>query len=211
MPEVPQTPQHHPPQIIHHHQPIHHVPRKSRPSMHHNSSNNSSTIVVSDTKRLVEIAASSKSTSSGKKEPTLVIIDTNSILSGHGPIPISQKPPQMPPMAHQHHHHPHPQSAYAMSLPMALPAQGVYPANMRATITPIPMVHHPPPVAPPPPKPAPPPPPQAPQVLPTLTDDMYVVEAPSFIVPYVYEKPPLKEFKKFVENIGKEVEEARKV
>lgn len=53
------------------------------------SSDNSATIVVKDTKRLVEIANKSSNQNSvasqpGKKEPTLVIIDTNSILSGKG-------------------------------------------------------------------------------------------------------------------------------
>ena len=39
---------------------------------------------------------------------------------------------------------------------------------------------------------------------PNLTDDTFVVEAPSFIVPYVYEKPPketIKDFKKSVQDI----------
>lgn len=56
------------------------IPRKPA------TSEASATIVVKDTKRLVEIAnKSSPSTTpsqTGKKEPTLVIIDTNSILSG---------------------------------------------------------------------------------------------------------------------------------
>lgn len=46
-------------------------------------------IVVKDTKRLVEIAAKSTPSGGGKKEPTLVIIDTNSILSGRGPVPLA--------------------------------------------------------------------------------------------------------------------------
>lgn len=73
---------------------------------------------------------------------------------------------------------------------------------MRATITPIPMS-----TPSQPPKPAPPPPPP---VLPTLTDDMFVVEAPSFIVPYVYEKPPLKELKEFIKEVKKEIIEQQK-
>lgn len=75
---------------------------------------------------------------------------------------------------------------------------------MRATITPIPVV----PTAPQaivqsPKQPAAP-------LLPTLTDDMFVVEAPSFIVPYVYEKPPIKELKAFIVQLKKELEEERK-
>lgn len=38
---------------------------------------------------------------------------------------------------------------------------------------------------------------------PNLTDDTFVVEAPSFIVPYVYEKPPKEEIKAFLEEIKK--------
>ncbi|GJQ88045.1 hypothetical protein Trydic_g12967 [Trypoxylus dichotomus] len=170
----------------------------------------SSTIVVKDTKRLVEIA--SKSTPNN---------------SGRGPIPITQKPAASQPFP---------------VLPMALPAQGVYPPNMRATITPIPPIassttnattttqsplqksltlqstsaiqfpqfqsptistpitsqnsqqQQQPPSAP---------------ILPSLTDDMFVVEAPSFIVPYVYEKPPVKDLKEFVDNFAKELKEQR--
>merc|ERR1712048_659269 len=48
---------------------------------------------------------------------------------------------------------------------------------------------------------------------PNLTDDTFVVEAPSFIVPYVYEKPPKEEIKSFLEEIKKlkaELEEKEK-
>jgi hypothetical protein len=161
-------------------------------SKHLNS--NSSTIVVKDTKRLVEIAAKSNSNNSGnKKEPTLVIIDTNSILSGRGPVPVNKSSSSSV------------NQSYPTLLPMALPAQGMYPPNMRATITPIPINSS---------STTPPPPPltKAPSscvnpaalapVLPTLTDDMFVVEAPSFIVPYVYEKPPVTDFKEFLKDVA---------
>merc|ERR1719330_1583336 len=42
---------------------------------------------------------------------------------------------------------------------------------------------------------------------PNLTDDTYVVEAPSFIVPYVYEKPPLETFQQFKKSIEKMIED----
>merc|ERR1711915_601353 len=45
---------------------------------------------------------------------------------------------------------------------------------------------------------------------PNLTDGTFVVEAPSFIVPYVYEKPPKEGIKDFKESIDKLVEEKRK-
>lgn len=158
------------------------------------------TIVVNDTKRLVEIATGTKGVKGGKKEPTLVIIDTNSILSGRGPVPVSQGPhpssqtssvptsaaPSSVPAASS--------SGYSI-LPVAVPAQGMYPhSSMRMGSS----------VVPPPPSV-----PKPPQILPTLTDDMYVVEAPSFIVPYVYEKPPIKPLKEFVEKLGKEIEEMK--
>ncbi|XP_036335981.1 MOG interacting and ectopic P-granules protein 1 [Rhagoletis pomonella] len=38
-------------------------------------------------------------------------------------------------------------------------------------------------------------------LLPGLTDDMFVLEAPSFIVPYIYEKPPADNLKNIVKNI----------
>ncbi|KAK5642737.1 hypothetical protein RI129_008904 [Pyrocoelia pectoralis] len=169
------------------------TPKKARLS--------SSTIVVKDTKRLAEIASKSTPTNN-KKEPTLVIIDTNSILSGRGPVPITQKASISSSSL---------SNSFSM-LPMALPAQGIYPANMRATITPIPMT--PSSIsAVPTTRPStasvttlPPTPP----VLPTLTDDMFVVEAPSFIVPYVYEKPPLKDLKTCIKNLENEINEQKK-
>lgn len=169
----------------------------------------SSAIVVKDTKRLVEIASKSNpSSAGGKKEPTLVIIDTNSILSGRGPVPLVTSTPQPKPLPKQQLPSSKPAMPSFPMLPMALPAQGIYPPNMRATITPIPINTAP--SAPPkqiaPPTPPPPPVP----VLPTLTDDMFVVEAPSFIVPYVYEKPPLKDFKGFVKDIQEKLAELRK-
>jgi hypothetical protein len=42
-------------------------------------------------------------------------------------------------------------------------------------------------------------------LLPNLTDDMFVLEAPSFIVPYIYEKPSTTELRAVVNEIGKTV------
>lgn len=44
-------------------------------------------------------------------------------------------------------------------------------------------------------------------LLPNLTDDMFVLEAPSFIVPYIYEKPPSTALKEVVSSMAKDVEE----
>ncbi|XP_045465093.1 MOG interacting and ectopic P-granules protein 1 isoform X2 [Harmonia axyridis] len=154
------------------------------------SISDSSAIVVKDTKRLVEIASKSTPTTSGKKEPTLVIIDTNSILSGKGPVPINKSSLNIPSQT----------AGFSSVLPMALPAQGMYPPNMRATITPIPMVNQNQSIIKPSISQSNTP------VLPTLTDDMFVVEAPSFIVPYVYEKPPVQNLKEFLSDYKKQLE-----
>merc|ERR1712223_1302177 len=45
---------------------------------------------------------------------------------------------------------------------------------------------------------------------PNLTDDTFVVEAPSFIVPYVYEKPPKEAIKDFRDSIDEIVEKKKK-
>lgn len=42
-------------------------------------------------------------------------------------------------------------------------------------------------------------------LLPNLTDDMFVLEAPSFIVPYIYEKPPTTSLKAVVLDIAKTI------
>lgn len=47
-------------------------------------------------------------------------------------------------------------------------------------------------------------------LLSALTDDMFVLEAPSFIVPYIYEKPPTTDLKEIVSTMGTELEEQRK-
>lgn len=133
------------------------------------------------------------------KDPTLIIIDTNnrnSVTSGvaHSTVQALNK-------------------QNVSVLPVGLPAQGVYPMNMQASITPVssqnsskiatgissalpnataasPLINAP--------------------VLTSLTDDMFVLEAPSFIVPYIYEKPPSQDLRQIVEKISVELEEQRK-
>lgn len=160
--------------------------------------NSKTTIVVNDTKRLVEIAAGSKSVKGGKKEPTLVIIDTNSILSGRGGVPVSNSKP---------HHSVSNSNPFSM-VPMGMGATqtNLYP-NMRTTITPVPMTSKTTAQLSPKTSSMTTVTPTVPPILPTLTDDMFVVEAPSFIVPYVYEKPPLKPLKEFVAKLEKSIEE----
>lgn len=47
-------------------------------------------------------------------------------------------------------------------------------------------------------------------LLPNLTDDMFVLEAPSFIVPYIYEKPPTTSLREIVVDIGKTISPDKK-
>ncbi|XP_011337590.1 uncharacterized protein LOC105279479 isoform X2 [Ooceraea biroi] len=156
------------------------------------------TIVVNDTKRLVEIAAGSKSIKGGKKEPTLVIIDTNSILSGRGGVPVSN--------SKSHHSISNSSSFPVVPIGSGMTTQTMYP-NMRTTITPVPMTSKTAQLSPKTSSMSTTITPTVPPILPTLTDDMYVVEAPSFIVPYVYEKPPLRPLKEFVTKLEKSIEE----
>lgn len=145
--------------------------------------NKSKPIVVSDTKSLADLALKqTKSNSDQNKEPTVVIIDTNSILSGKGPTPVQSKPPSTSSS-----------SIDAQNLCQSIAARGttITPVSSKnnSTQNNVPATQ--------------------PNILPSLTDDMFVVEAPSFIVPYVYEKPSIKPFREFVDKLGKELEELK--
>lgn len=133
-------------------------------------------LLLTDPKRLVEMSKpnmmASINKAAPKKEPTLVIIDTNSILSGRGPVPVAHSSPQ--PVVNRP-----PQLTL-------LPVQNKLNQNKMPGQSNKPAV-----------------PAQPPILLPSLTDDMFVVEAPSFIVPYVYEKPPVKPLKEFVDDLDK--------
>lgn len=140
-------------------------------------------IVINDTKALVEMAAKQMKSNHGnspKKEPTVVIIDTNSMISGKCSIPQSK-------------HSTSTASLNAQSLYQSIVARGttVTPVSSKSNASTQSSSNA-----------------QVP-ILPSLTDDMFVVEAPSFIVPYVYEKPSIKPFREFVDLLGKELEEQR--
>ncbi|XP_059613277.1 uncharacterized protein LOC132259594 [Phlebotomus argentipes] len=142
------------------------------------------------------------SDSKGQKEPTLVIIDTNTMLNsrtaGNSMMQSIKNASSVVNSSSST------TSGYSV-MPVGVPAQGVYPPNIRATITPVapttssmsknltPQATMQPPV-----------------LLPALTDDMFVLEAPSFIVPYIYEKPPEDDLKDVVQKMGVELEELRK-
>lgn len=143
-------------------------------------------IIVSDTKGLAELASKQSKTNGDQKEPTVVIIDTNSILSGKGPQPLQPKVSTPTSMID------------AQNLCQSIAARGttITPVSSKTTQNSTTMNSS-----------------QTPQpqpiILPSLTDDMFVVEAPSFIVPYVYEKPSVKPFREFVDKLGKELEELK--
>lgn len=150
-------------------------------------------IVVNDTKKLVEIAAGTKQ-KSNKKEPTLVIIDTN-MLSGRSSLPIAvsvQSSTQ--------------NNTINISQPTSKTIQNSFNRVQQSQTTIKPFIlatTSSPSVA------APTIVPKPPIILPTLTDDMFVVEAPSFIVPYVYEKPPKKPLKEFVVKIEDKIKDTK--
>lgn len=149
-------------------------------------------IVVNDTKKLVEIAAGTKQ-KNNKKEPTLVIIDTNMLSSRNNlPIAVSVQPNTQ-------------NNAINYSQASSKTVQNSYNRVQQAqtSIKPYILATSPSSVA------APQIVPKPPIILPTLTDDMFVVEAPSFIVPYVYEKPPKKPLKEFVVKIEDKIKDTK--
>lgn len=125
-----------------------------------------------------------------KKEPTLVLIDTNSIMNRANAASVQALQNQNITV--------HPVSGNHQST-------NIYPTSMRASITPvmpntnnIKGINSPNTSV------------TAPPLLPALTDDMFVLEAPSFIVPYIYEKPPGGNLREIVETIRKELAEQKK-
>ncbi|XP_058457398.1 MOG interacting and ectopic P-granules protein 1 isoform X2 [Malaya genurostris] len=123
---------------------------------------------------------------SATKEPTLVIIDTNTLMNRSNPAtPKSLN------------------SSYS-SLPAGLSPNSSF-NSPRTVINPVAAAATnlisktiPPPLAPVTP------------LLPALTDDMFVLEAPSFIVPYIYEKPPQENLRDIVNELEVRIKEMRK-
>lgn len=139
----------------------------------------------------------------GTKEPTLVIIDTNSIMQ-QSKIGMSAQPPITASKTN---------AAPYLSVGN-IPGQsaGVFPVNIRpAGLSPISSVTQPKNMS----NTAVPTLTQnivqdSSSILPNLTDDMFVLEAPSFIVPYIYEKPPSENLKEVVVKLSAEVKAAEK-
>ncbi|CAH2220509.1 jg991, partial [Pararge aegeria aegeria] len=146
----------------------------------HDVKRRSKPIVINNTKTLVEMASKQMRSGTHKKENTVVILDTNREFSHRAPMMRKN------PMALNN------SSLSAQNLYQSILARGT-------TVTPVsnkipaPTTHSSSSNA-------------QPNILPSLTDDMFVVEAPSFIVPYVYEKPSVKPFREFVDELGKELD-----
>ncbi|PZC80011.1 hypothetical protein B5X24_HaOG215480 [Helicoverpa armigera] len=148
-------------------------------------SRKSKPIVINDTKALVEMAARQMKTNqnhSQRKPPTVVIIDINT------------KPSEKSSSSHKPAGLPISSNLSAQNLYQSIVARGttVTPVSSKTNATTQSSSQA-----------------AQPSILPSLTDDMFVVEAPSFIVPYVYEKPSVKPFREFVDLLGKELDEQK--
>lgn len=136
------------------------------------------------------------------KEPTLVIIDTNSILARGNTSTTVQAL----------------QKQNVSVVPVGLatnPTPTTFPINSRASITPVMqstpqqnVIQSKPTIS------------SIPtafpslinaNLLPALSDDMFVLEAPSFIVPYIYEKPPSENLRDVVDKIGNALDAQRQL
>lgn len=148
--------------------------------MNHPLGGKSKSIVINDAKKLVEMAAKKMKQNQGNKKKELTLV----IIDSNNDT-VSPPQPKAPPVN---------LSANAQSLYQSIVACGT-------TVTPVKAYSST--------QNCRPATPQAAILLPSLTDDMFVVEAPSFIVPYVYEKPSVKPFREFVDILGKQLEEQR--
>ena len=151
-------------------------------------------VTIDDLKTLQRLATSAKQSMDKAKSDNLMVIDTQSIIAGKMGSGVSITPAK-------------PKTPAALPSSLNITPAGltlgsgvtIKPnrpastgANSGVSVTPVSS--------------------NKPQELndPNLTDDTFVVEAPSFIVPYVYEKPPLETMTDFKEAINKKIEERRK-
>eukprot|EP00102_Acyrthosiphon_pisum_P020893 XP_016658103.1 PREDICTED: MOG interacting and ectopic P-granules protein 1-like [Acyrthosiphon pisum] len=143
-------------------------------------------IIVNDTKKFVKIDHKTKQ-KSNKKKSNLVTIDTNMLIGQSNlPIAVSMQSNTS-------------SNATNVTRTVCKSIQNSYNRvqHLQTTINPFILTTIPTLVT------VPTNVPKLPIIFPTLTDDMFVVEAPSFIVPYVYEKPSNKPFKELIENFIK--------
>lgn len=157
-------------------------------------------VTIDDLKTLQRLATSAKKSVDDQKKGNITIIDTQAILAGKMGSGVSITPAR-------------PKASLNISSAGLTLGSGVTikPStanrsvnNGSVTITSTSSSHVASPVAASP---------KAEEYDPNLTDDTFVVEAPSFIVPYVYEKPPketIKVFKSTIDKIQKEAEDKEK-
>jgi len=163
-------------------------------------------VTIDDLKTLQRLATSAKQSVDKAKSDNLMIIDTQSIIAGKMGSGVSITPAK-------------PKSQTSPTTPSGL---NISPAGLTlgSGVT----------IKPNKPSPSPAPSPSVGQGVsitpanekssssssspaladPNLTDDTFVVEAPSFIVPYVYEKPPKEGIRDFKESIEKQIEDKKK-
>ena len=159
-------------------------------------------VTIDDPKQLQALASSAAKSKAERDKVT--VIDTNAILAGRSSGGVTITPATKPKDS----------SALPPSLASSLAASGVTisskstpPSSSRAS--PAPSIS------------APSTAPSTPSSAftydskgqlkdPNLTDDTIVIEAPSFILPYVYEKPPKETFEVFKSDIKKLMEELKK-
>lgn len=132
----------------------------------------------------------SNNQSNATKDPHLVIIDTHSLMNRSGGSTSSPMTPKST------------NSSYSI-LPTGMSPNSSF-NSPRSVLNPVAAAanlmskSNPPPLAPVTP------------LLPALTDDMFVLEAPSFIVPYIYEKPAPENLRDIVSELEAKIKEMRK-
>merc|ERR1719153_1380820 len=151
-------------------------------------------VTIDDLKTLQRLATSAKQSMDKAKSDNLMVIDTQSIIAGKmgSGVSITPAKPKTPATL--------PSSLNITPAGLTLGSGVTIKPNRPASTGPGPGVSVTPVSS------------NKPQELndPNLTDDTFVVEAPSFIVPYVYEKPPVESMSDFKEAINKKIEERRK-
>merc|ERR1719474_2259402 len=151
-------------------------------------------VTIDDLKTLQRLATSAKQSMDKAKSDNLMVIDTQSIIAGKmgSGVSITPAKPKTPATL--------PSSLNITPAGLTLGSGVTIKPNRPASTGPGPGVSVTPVSS------------NKPQELndPNLTDDTFVVEAPSFIVPYVYEKPPREAIRDFKEAIEKEIEDRKK-
>jgi len=154
-----------------------------------NSGKKPSVVTIDDLKTLQLLATSAKKSVDNQKKENLTIIDTQAILAGKMGSGVSITPAKPRPGLSI--------SSGGMTLGSGVTIKPNTPKTLTSSVTITSSVSNninnsaPMPIR------------AEDSFDPNLTDDTFVVEAPSFIVPYVYEKPPKETIKDFNDSLGK--------